>query len=132
MTTAIVKAGFECDIEVIWSIVTSLIDYSWRSDLKKIEVISDTQFVEYTHEGYATTFTITKTEPFKCWCFDLENSNIKGHWRGEFFQKNGKTEIEFIEEVTAKKRLMAPFLKGYLRKQQAQYIEDLQRAVTAR
>ena len=38
---------------------------AWRSDLSKTEVISDTQFVEYTKDGYQTTFTVTLVEPYR-------------------------------------------------------------------
>lgn len=54
----------------------------------RIEIISDKKFVEYTKDGYATTFT-----------------------------------------VTAKKLLMRPFVKLYLKKQQKQYAADLQRVI---
>ena len=37
------------------------------------------------------------------WEFDMENSNMKGHWVGIFTPKKGKTEIEFTENVTVKK-----------------------------
>ena len=47
--------------------------------MSKIEVLSGTQFVEYTKGGYATTFTVTASEPQKRWEFDMENSNMKGH-----------------------------------------------------
>ena len=38
-----------------------------------------------------------------------------------------KTEIDFTEDVTAKKVLMKPFVKAYLKKQQARYVKDLAR-----
>ena len=39
------------------------------------------------------------------------------------------TEIDFTEEVTAKKLLLKPFVKGYLKKQQERYIADLKKAL---
>jgi len=124
-----IKATFECDVQKVWSIVTSLENYSWRSDLSRIEVISEIQFVEYTKDGYSTTFTITATEPFKRWEFDMENDNMKGHWTGLFSQNGGETAIDFTEDVVAKKLLMKPFVKGYLKKQQALYVADLGNAL---
>ena len=97
--------------------------------MSKIEVINENQFVEYTKDGYQTTFTITKTEPYKCWEFDMENSNMKGHWTGIFTETGGNTEIDFTEEVTAKKVIMKPFVKLYLKKQQQLYISDLRKAL---
>ena len=64
MAISNMKAVFQNDIKDVWNVVTSLENYQWRSDLSKIEVISDQQFVEYTKDGYATTFTITAAEPF--------------------------------------------------------------------
>ncbi len=129
MAVSNIKAVFKSDIQKVWEVVTSLENYAWRSDLSKIEIISDSQFIEYTKEGYATTFTITVKEPFKRWEFDMENGNIKGKWIGIFTQKNGQTEIDFTEDVTTKKLLMKPFVKLYLKKQQALYISDLQQAL---
>ncbi len=123
------KAKFNCSVQKVWNIVTSLTDYAWRSDLGKIEVVSENQFIEYTPEGYATTFTITLTEPYKRWEFDMENDNMKGHWTGVFSETGSETEIDFTEDVEAKKLMMKPFVKGYLKKQQAKYIDDLQQAV---
>ena len=124
-----IKATFQCDVQRVWSIVTSLDNYSWRSDLSKIEILSETQFVEYTKDGYATTFTVTATEPFKRWEFDMENNNIKGHWIGLFSQNGEETTIDFTESVVAKKILMKPFVRGYLKKQQSLYVADLGKAL---
>jgi len=123
------KAVFQSSIADVWDIVTSLKSYQWRSDLSRIEILNDKQFVEYTKEGYPTTFTITRTEPYRRWEFDMENSNMKGHWTGIFTEKDGNTEIDFTEEVTAKKIIMKPFVKSYLKKQQELYISDLRKAL---
>lgn len=40
-----IKATFSYNLQSVWQVVTSLTDYSWRSDVEKVEVISDTQFV---------------------------------------------------------------------------------------
>ena len=127
MAVSNIKAVFPCNIQKVWDIVTSLENYQWRSDLSKIEVINETQFVEYTKDGYATTFTITSSEPYKRWAFDMENSNMKGHWTGLFTEKNGQTEIVFTEDVTPKKWIMKPFIKGFLKKQQELYVADLKK-----
>lgn len=129
MAVSNIKVVLDKDIKEVWETVTSLDNYAWRSDLGKIEVLSDKQFVEYTKDGYATTFTVTVTEPYKRWEFDMENDNIKGHWIGVFTEKDGKTEIDFTEDVNAKKFFMKPFVKSYLKKQQSQYVSDLKKAL---
>lgn len=129
MAISNIKAIFQSDIQRVWEVVTSLENYSWRSDLSKVEIISKNQFIEYTKDGYPTTFTITRTDPYQQWEFDMENSNMKGHWTGIFKEKEGNTEIDFTEEVTVKKIIMKPFVKSYLKKQQELYISDLRRAL---
>ncbi|NYB76048.1 SRPBCC family protein [Sedimentibacter hydroxybenzoicus DSM 7310] len=129
MAVSKIKATFQRDIQRVWETVTSLEKYAWRSDLSKIEILNDKQFIEYTNEGYATTFTITVNEPYKRWEFDLENDNMKGHWIGVFTQKGEQTEIDFTENVIAKKIFIKPFVKAYLKRQQALYVSDLKKAL---
>ncbi len=130
MAVSTVKAFFQHDVETVWNTVTDLKNYSWRSELKEIKVTDETHFTEYTKEGFATNFTVTAKEPCKSWGFDMENENMKGHWKGIFTQEEGQTKIEFTEDVTAKKLFMKPFVKSYLKKQQAQYINDLKKALS--
>ena len=92
------------DIQKVWNIVLAVDKYnSWRSDLSKTEIINDKQFIEYTKNGYATTFTVTVVEPYKRWEFDMDNSNMKGHWIGIFTDKGNETQIDFTENVIPKK-----------------------------
>lgn len=131
MAVSNAKEVFACEPGKIWDIVTSLTDYSWRSDICKIEVLeAGKTFVEYTKEGYATRFRITVFEPYERYEFDMENENMKGHWTGSFSYSEGKTTIDFTEEVTARKVFMKPFVKMYLKKQQMAYLSDLKRALT--
>lgn len=123
------KALLDCDIKKVWDTVTSLEKYQWRSDLNKIEVLNEKQFIEYTKDNFATIFTITATEAYKRWEFDMENNNIKGHWTGIFTEKDGGTLIDFTENVTAKKLMMKPFVKLFLKKQQETYVSDLKKAL---
>lgn len=129
MAISNMKALFQSDIKKVWDIVTSLEEYQWRSDLSKIEILNEKQFIEYTKDGFATKFMITVCEPYKLWEFDMENSNMKGHWVGIFAEKNGQTEIDFTEEVSAKKLIMKPFVKSFLKKQQERYVSDLRKAL---
>lgn len=127
MAVSNIRESFKCDVKKVWDTVTSLDKYQWRSDLSKIKVLSDTQFVEYTKDGFATTFTITVSEIYQCWEFDMENGNMKGHWIGLFKERDGITEIDFTEDVQPKKVIMKPFIKGFLKKQQRLYVSDLQK-----
>ena len=129
MAVSNIKAEFDCGVDRVWEIVTSLENCQWRSDLSRIEVVSERKFMEYTKDGYGTTFTVTAVEPHRRWEFDMENSNMKGHWTGVFSFQNGRTEIEFTEDITAKKFIMKPFVKAFLKKQQELYVSDLRKAL---
>ena len=76
-----------------------------------------------------TKFSITTIEPYKRWEFDMENSNMSGHWIGIFTAKGNETQIDFTENVTPKKWIMKPFVKIYLKKQQEQFVLDLKKAL---
>lgn len=128
MTISNIKDSIDSNIHKVWETVLAVDKYAqWRSDLSKTEVINEEQFIEYTKNGYPTTFTITVVEPHKRWELDMENSNMKGHWVGIFTSIDDKTEIDFTEQVTAKKFYMKPFVKSYLKKQQTQFVMDLKR-----
>ena len=130
MTISNIKAQIFCELRQVWDLVLDIENYdAWRSDLSKTEVISDKQFIEYTKDGYPTTFTVTVVEPYRRWEFDMENSNMKGHWIGVFTAKGDEAEIDFTECVEAKKLLMKPFVKSYLKKQQTQFVADIRKAL---
>ena len=133
MAISNISAIFNADIHKVWDIVYAVDKYSlWRRDLSKTEIINEKQFVEYTKDGYVTIFSTTAVVPYKCWEFDMENSNMTGHWIGVFTAKGNETHIDFTENVTPKKWIMKPFVKIYLKKQQKQFVLDLKKALGAR
>ena len=132
MPVSRVHAVLPAPVQSVWEIVTSLENYAWRSDVKRIEIIGEKQFVEYTAHGFATLFTVVVQEPCRRWEFDMENDNISGRWIGLFTPQGGQTEIDFTENVVARKFFLKPFVKFYLKKQQARYLSDLRRAIEAK
>ena len=129
MAEVVISAEFDCGTEKVWDTVTSLQNYGWRSDISRIEITGENSFTEFTKGGFATKFTVTERVPLKIWRFDIENDNIIGDWRGEFFDLGGKTRVVFTERVSAKKLLMRPLVKPYLKSQQKKYIADLEKAL---
>ena len=126
MPTSNIKALINSEIHKVWEVILNVEKYKlWRSDISETEIINEKQFIEYTKENYATTFTVTVVEPYKRWEFDIENSNIKGHWIGIFISNGNQTEIDFTEDIITKKWFMKPFVKSYLKKQQTQFVKDL-------
>lgn len=116
-------------VEKVWAIVTDLDNWQWRSGLEGLERTGPDTFTEYAKGGFATRFTVTRAEPLARWAFDMENANMSGDWTGEFQAVPEGTRVVFTERLTPKKRWMKLFMKGYLRKQQAQYFADLRRAL---
>ena len=130
MATSNIKALIPGELRKVWNLILDIENYgAWRSELSKIEIISDKQFIEYTRDGYPTTFSITNVELYRRWEFDMENSNMTGHWIGIFTDKGNETEINFTECVEAKKWFMRPFMKLYLKKQQVRFAADIRNAL---
>ena len=51
--TSNIKALIPVELHKVWEFILDIENYAtWRSDLSKTEVISDTQFIEYTKDGY--------------------------------------------------------------------------------
>lgn len=129
MKQSTITAQFPCDCRTVWDIVTDNANYGWRSDLSKIEVVDEQNFDEYTKDGFVTHFCITAKEPCREYRFTMENKNMSGRWSGIFEGKDGGTQITFTEEVQVNNPIMNLFVKAYLKKQQAQYIADLRKAL---
>ncbi len=125
------KRVFGCDGERLWKIITDNRNYGWRSDLSKIEVIDDKHFIEYSKNGYPTYFTITSKKKLMEYTFDLENTNMKGKWRGIFRKlDNGNVELDFTEEMETNKIIMNLLAKFYLKRQQKRYFRDLAKEIS--
>lgn len=121
-----------CAVQKVWDKVVSLGDYAWRSDVNTIDVKDEQTFVEVSKEGILTTLTITSFEPYRCYAFDIDNKNMHGHWKGIFSEIEGKTHLKLEECIEVKHWFMKLFAKGYLKKQQRIYAEDLKRACEGR
>lgn len=128
-----VTAHFRADVESVWNLVTNLQNYTWRSDIKRIDVLNDgNKFVEYAPNGNATTFTITAKEPYKEYALSMEHNLFTGSWYGHFSKsESGGTTITFVEQI----HIHNPIIKllSYalmnLKKMQLAYISDLKKAL---
>lgn len=102
MISTTIKSFIHADLASVWHSVTSLYDYSWRSDIKDIEVSDERHFKEISNEGYVTCFTITVLKPFLKYSFLMDNENFSGEWTGHFRQIENGTEIIFTEAIKLK------------------------------
>ena len=130
MAVSKIVAEFEYPVDRVWDVVTDFERYGWRSDLSRTEKLGQDRFIEYTKEGFATVFKVTAAEENRRWELDLDNENMRGRWVGLFSVTDGGTRLEFAENVNAKKFLLRPFIKAYLKKQQVLFMEDLKKELT--
>ena len=132
MVKSQIQAEIHAELAAVWALVTDLSRVGWRSDLSRIEVVQEgSQFIEYAKDGTATAFTVTAKHPYKRYEFTMENKNLSGRWTGRFTEAGGHTQVVFTEYITVKKVWMRPFVRRYLKRQQARYIEDMKRALRA-
>lgn len=133
MRSSTIRAELQSNICQVWSVVADNANTQWRSDLSKVEILEDgNSFIEYTHKGHWTKFTITCKEPCFCYEFDMENPHFRGHWKGLFFETKAQgTRIEFSETLYIKNPLieLISYLAMPLKKIQKQYVLDLKKAL---
>lgn len=116
MVKSIIKKQFHCDKDKLWDVITDNYNYSWRSDLSKIDIIDEKHFIEYGNNNFPTYFTITAKEKLKEYKFNLENANLKGKWIGIFKElPNGNIELDFTEEIEVKNFIIEIACKFYLK-----------------
>jgi hypothetical protein len=126
-----VIAYFKADVKTVWDVVTNNSDYSWRSDIEKIEIKDNgNEFIEYTPNGNATHFYIVKKNEYSEYAFDIENKMFSGKWTGCFYStETGGTKIVFTEKILIKNpiiRLLSYVLMD-LKKIQEKYVSDLKK-----
>ncbi len=79
MVKSNIKKEFNYDIEKLRNIITDKTNYTWRSNLPKIEINEEKHLIEYAKNNYPTHFTITSKENLKEYKFDIENTNNMGN-----------------------------------------------------
>lgn len=130
MVRSNIKKEFNCDVVKLWNIITDNTNYTWRSDLSKIEIVDDKHFIEYAKNNFPTYFTITTKQEPKEYRFDIENANIKGKWIGLFKElPKGNVELDFTEEIETNNFIMKLLAKPYLKSMQKRYMRDLEKKI---
>ncbi len=129
MAVSNMTAELSAAVENVWAVVTST-ESGWRSDLREIRLVDERHFIEIDRNGFETRFTVTEAKPYSLLRYEIENDNLTGVWTGRFDHKEGKTIIDFTEDVIPKKAIMKPFVKIFLKKQQKTYLRDLVKALS--
>lgn len=121
-------------IDEVWAVVTDNSDYTWRSDVEKIEQVDEKTFVEHYKGGGATHFTITKKERNKRYTFSMKNKQFIGDWIGVFTALSPEsTQIVFTEELIIKNPFIwaVSFFALNLKKIQTRYLSDLEKKIAS-
>lgn len=85
---------------LLWDIVTDNNNTAWRSDLSRVEIVNDLEFIEYTTGGISTKFAITNKIEYEYYEFSFGNKNMSGLWYGKFIEVDKNvTRLEFTEEI---------------------------------
>ncbi len=123
------KATFSCEAEKVWEVVSNISDFSWRRDVREIEMTSERCFTEINKEGYRTSYKITELEELKSITLEFQNENIHGFTTMILTEEDGVTTADYSLEGMVSKAFMKPFVKAAMRIRHAEYLEDLQKAL---
>lgn len=118
---------FKASVETVYHAIIDNDNASWRTDLNRIEIVSNNQFVEYNKKDFPTVMTITIKKLNTEYEFTLDNKNIKGNWIGKCQAlPEGGCKLYIKESIMIKPILLRPltFLMN-IKKMQDQYISDL-------
>ena len=112
--------------ELVWDLVTSLTDWSWRSDITGCRAVGPAAFEETAGRGEPTAFAIVDKVPCARYAFTMENSAMTGRWEGLFASDGEGTALTFTQEVEVKRPLQRLAAPAYLRRRQRRYLRDLE------
>lgn len=75
---------FKSEVAAVFKVITNLKDWSWRSDLTRVEQIGDNRFIEYDRKQRETKIFVTDLRENIQFDYDVENNSYRGHWSGQF------------------------------------------------
>ena len=116
---------FKSSLEKVFNVVSNLNDCSWRSDLLKVEQLSEDKYLEYNRKNRVTKVRIvTQIENIQ-FEYDLQNDSYTGHWCGQFASlKDGGCRL-YLSFYFEPSTLLGEFVNG--EKFLQRYIEDLKK-----
>jgi len=106
------QTTFEASPETVYKVVTNNEDYSYRRDIKEINILKkDGEEEEWEEVGYNGTVIHFKTKdkvPFTFYSFDMKGELFTGFWTATFEEtENGGTRFTAKENI----RIRNPYLK---------------------
>lgn len=126
--TSVLTVNLKSPSHIVFEVMCNNEDFSWRSDLKRIDILNEKEFIEIYPNDNQTTFKITKIEPDTYYSFDLKNKIFEGYWTGELSptSTNG-TKLTLTEHIHVYNPIIRIFASMFmnLKKMQETYVHDL-------
>ena len=96
---------YKASPKIVYETVINNSDFSYRSDIKDLQIIDDNAgfqtWKEISKNGQEITFRVTKKEPYSHYEFEIVEANgVKGYWIGQFNKTEaGGTEFISTEHI---------------------------------
>lgn len=123
-------AYFQSDSTAVWNAMTDHTDFSWRSDLTRINTVNDREFIEIFKNGNETRFLITEKEPCRKYAFHMEHTLFTGEWSGVFTDlPDRNTKVVLTEKLHFKNPViyLLSLCMMNLKSMQKRYVRDLKK-----
>ncbi|NLY20659.1 MAG: hypothetical protein GXZ08_05210 [Tissierellia bacterium] len=129
MREANIFANLKSSPRSVWEVITNKEDYSWRSDLEKIEIVDETKFIEYHKSGNKTVFIIVDKIPYEEYRLNIFHDKFTGEWVAKLKEKSDGTTIEIYKkiEMTDKLTELMSYMSINMKMEQKIYIRDLKK-----
>lgn len=102
---------FDASPKTVYDLVTNNKDWSYRSDLKALKIISVDGDIEtwdeISQDGTIIRFKTRDKKPYSFYSFDMESKVMSGYWTAEFKEvKDGKTLFTATEYIKMKNPIL--------------------------
>lgn len=98
--------------EIVYNIVINNDDYSYRSDLKKINILNRNgdmeEWEEISKNGNTIIFRTKEKNPYSFYSFDMNCKMFRGYWTAEFKETDQNRTLFIATEYI---RIKNPFIK---------------------
>jgi hypothetical protein len=98
--TASIQADIPASTEEVWNRITTIEKYpEWRKEIKKVESISSSQWIEYDKSNN-TPYRVAEAIPLQKWVIAIDSKNLPygGRWTYIITKSADHTHISITED----------------------------------